>query len=491
LNVDKVSNLTEILEQLRQVSAQANKIEILHTSEPHLRSKLNDLYVKAYAGDNPPFSLEATPVDVQARFLNQIQSVSMGMVDDHLGFWAHTYNFRHTPLTRRCLFDDFTQYARAASYALSTRDISRFPGSGRLVHDLDVPLTLGLNTELGGLDPEKVNRLYHRYGPVPDCDHPQNVSALDNLAEGTFGLFRAGAAWMVPQNDFFVINDVHYSYIDWNHHFDATGYRLASLVATKVFQSFLAPALLPFDHDQGTFPFPTVELADNPPTINAIRKRGYEMGIAIPDIEVSSGACFSGGLCKGIPKGAEPYYHWELTLNYWKDGFHRAHHYHLWKAEQFRTLERLHAVHERIYEVVSGYQAMRDLFKISFGRYLQKDQIALNYFCNFMNEYRQKGQPGLAPCLVLAPMEDMGIEVGGPLVLDGTTGFAFSAWEKPFEIGITSDGEPNDEMRQWWEEQVAPLFKTPLFEWVAPRLVAREKCEFQIQELSSTTAKGH
>jgi hypothetical protein len=105
----------------------------------------------------------------------------------------------------------------------------------------------------------------------------------------------------------------------------------------------------------------------------------------------------------------------------------------------------------------------------------------LKLLCEFSDEYRRVNRAGEAPVLVLAPMQYTAPHPESPLVLDGITGYGFHQWGTPFDLNI-HDGQPSEELLQWWAQHVDPWLDTRDHFWYAPRLVARENYLKQMEE---------
>ena len=91
----------------------------------------------------------------------------------------------------------------------------------------------------------------------------------------------------------------------------------------------------------------------------------------------------------------------------------------------------------------------------------------------------------MAPVLVLAPINKYALEVGGPLVLDGLTGYVFSKWTKPFEINLNGINA-SDELIEFWSTYVDDWLGQEENFWHAPRLIARENAVDLIKKLSKS-----
>ncbi len=484
---NRIKTMSELSETITELASQTDISDLLRAQGASFRED-SRAFSRLYKPDNPPFSLDTTPYEAQQRIHDLINAIFDRAEDPHYGFWSSTYLFRHTPISRRCIFDEFAVGVNADLYVIPSADPRRFPGRGRIIERIDIDSIFN-----SAIAPEVWrDTVFPAYGKIEGNDHPGNLHAIDNLMRSRITELRACDGVAVPSNRFFDILGEPMTLLAWNHHFDASGAHQLSLVPSRAFNSFFDRLRIPYNPFSDTFPNAAEgDIADQPPTLKAIEQRAKEMGLGIGVINITSGSVFLGGFCNGLIsdwqhnfRGEQKYY----------DAFNRLHKWHIGGNQG--ELKKLHALHERIFEVARGLLDVRDMFKFAIGRDARGDVERnnayrhprernfdysevkhggrmLHYFCEFREECRQAGVSQDAPVLVLAPMELGAPQPNSPLVLDGMLGFAFHQWGRPIEIEI-EDGVPDANLIAWWNEYVDPLLSQSENHWIAPRLVARE-----------------
>lgn len=506
---EAISSLEALSHFLSELESRTEIADILRLPADEQESAQTG-FSRRFSGDNPPFSLnpDINPhtEEMQTRFQNQVDALFIGREDPYFGFWANTYSMKHTPIGRRCSFDEFAMAVNGELSVLPANDINRFPGRGRILENIDIETIFN-----DSYSPQEWRDLFEAYGPLKGATRSGNVHAIDNLPRARFTMLRAFDGTAVPSNRFFDLDGVPVTLICSNHHFDATGIHEMSLVPTEALDSFFNPVKVPYNPYEHQFPEAGQgDVSVNPPTLRAINARAREMKLPFGTIEVTSGSCFTGGFCNGPAVGSRGYHSWERHFIERRssasfDAFGHVHKFHI--KDQPRQLERLLQLHEQIYEITLGLLHTRNMYKFALGmdargtiqryrthadedtRSLRESGImfgarTLKLFCEFTSEYRQMAQRERAPALIIAPMKDWAAEADTPLVLDGSTGYAFHSWGKPFELGI-DDGQPSEETISWWMKHVDPYLAGWENKWSAPRLVARDNFKELMKEYAS------
>jgi hypothetical protein len=482
---EALSSNKELIKIITELSAAEDINTILYFDSLDSEQLLTDFSMK-YWTDNPPFSLFSTPPEVQEHFTEQVWSVFLRAQDGHYGFWANTYEFRHTPIGKRCPFDEMAKGLSAETYLIPCKNIDAFPGRGRHIKNIDVSSVTGVLFE----DEIWQDEIFASYGPLPNVDTVGNVHALLSLARASITHTRAFDSFSIPNNSFFSFHGEPLSFMTWNHHFDATGTKQITLVPTRALNAILEKYLLPIE-DSANVRLDDLDISDQPPTLAAIQRKAQEMALPVGVIHPTSPSTFTGGFSNALGG----------RLNAWqredqvKDKFGHSHKWYI--KERTDLLNKLWSAHQRIYEITTGYLNVRDMYKFTTGLdargYVnrssqphypnsswQEDQYQIRYgreklkfFCEYYSECRTLGRSELAPVLVIAPSKYMAASPDSPLVLDGQTGFAFHSWGRPFDLNI-SDGLPSQDLLEWWADYVDPLLDQKEYFWYAPRLVARE-----------------
>lgn len=496
-NEDAISSLQGLGKLIVQLTAHEDINMILDSSAWDIPSLQED-FASQYYTDNPPFSLARTPVHLQQKFTAEVWSVFQRAQDAHYGFWANTYEFRHTPVGRRCPYDEMTYGWNADRYLIPCSNPDAYPGRGRMIKGLD------LTTIFDDLISDATWRegVLKPYGPLPNVLTPGNVHALDNLTRARIIHTRVFDAFAVPENTFFSFLGVPLTLVTWNHHFDATGADKLSLVPTAALGLLLSNYLVSLDSDLTSSNLDYLDISDEPPTRAALTRAVKRLDLKVGIIDVTNPSNFTGGFCNGLPEMSAPLYSWESPKQI-KDWFGRSHKWHI--RENTERLTELWGAHDRIYEITSAYLNLRDVFKLACGldargyvkRYrthsydgtpwqenqhiIRHGREKLKLFCEFSSEYLEVGRASQAPVLVLAPMKYMAPEPTSPIVLDGISGYGFHEWGKPFDLNI-QNGEPSIELLEWWSKHVDPWLSSDSNFWYAPRLVARENYIEQMEE---------
>lgn len=500
---DMIMKGSEFQNLLMQLHAHHSMSKLNATIDTNQRRDLLEKYVtKDFESDNPPFSIsgkKAQPKAIRDKFRKEITEVLTNQEDMHYGFWANTYTMRHTPLSKQCLFDEFTYGCGADLKVIPSTDIDKFPGPGRVIQGLDLSTIFHLFDEdptSDGLDTWRKEYL-SEYGPHSDyVHHLGNVHALDLLAHARTQSYRAGWSTAVPGNDFLSIEGEEMTLVESNHHFDASGPHWSLLVPSRAFNAFFDEHIIDYDPDSVEYPGKAHGLiAADPPTINNLRRTIKRMNLPVGIIDISNGSIVEAGLCNGAEFGSQPAHQWELECEHYRDNFGR---FHKWNIKENEViLGKLWGLHKDINRVATTLHKVRDLFRISMGldargytlRYEPDQQASIfnseplleqnrrrlfNLFAAFTTEYREIGmKKEQYPNLVIAPMKKWAAPVSGPVVMDGKTGFIFHQWGAPFECEF-ENGMPSERMVHWWKDHIDPYLDEPENFWYAPRLVARE-----------------
>ncbi len=365
---DAISQESDFYRLLTHLHAQHDVDQIIRTRDAEESLLRRKRFAQTFKIDNPPFSLGKTPKAEQVAFMQMTERVFARQVDSYLGAWANTYAFRHTPLTRRCQFDEFAAGVGEKLWVWPSNDIGRFPGRGRVLEGLD--LTRVFAPPRGASDSDPLSywktQIFPHFGLVEGSRRRGNQHAMDNLKEMRVIALRGCFAFEHPSNPFFRIDDEPMSYFDFNHHFDPTGANRGFLVPSRAVETLLFHRLVYHRPGVDEFPF-KVESADDdfPFSIQRIRDCAKEIGCRIGVVNLSSGSLYGGGLCNGLDPGSVPYFAWQHQHHQYKDGFG---HPHKWNVQGVAPLlDRMNEVSRRIYEVATAYQNARDLYKIAFG----------------------------------------------------------------------------------------------------------------------------
>jgi|GEM_PF-5496783 len=451
-----------------------------------------------YHADNPPFSLYQTTIEKKQKFSSEIWSIFIRAQDAHHGFWSNTYEFRRTPLGNRCPYDEMTLGWNAEAYLIPCTNINDYPGPGRVVQGVDTSTIFGSSLE----DEVWMNEVLKPYGPLPDVTTQGNVHAIHNLTRARIVHTRAFEAFSVDDNPFFSFMDVPMTLLIWNHHFDATGVAQLSLVPSQALRLLLDQHLVSLDQNLSAEKVLYTGLRIQPPTRRALARAAKQLRLHVGVIDVTNPSNFTGGLCNGPEVMSSPLHTWE-SGNDITDWFGHSHKWHI--KNKATLLQDLFDAHRRLYEITTGYLNLRDIFKLGCGldargfseRYhtpsyrgqaweanqymIQHGREKLKLLCEFSSEYRRIGRSAQAPVLVLAPMKYTAPQPESPLVLDGITGYGFHQWGDPFDLNI-QDGQPSEELLDWWSQHVDPWLDARDHFWYAPRLVARENYLQQMEE---------
>lgn len=482
-----IRTMAELSEAITELASKTDISDMLRVRGESFQDDSRN-FARRYKIDNPPFSLETTPHEVQVRFRNQITNVFSRSEDAHFGFGANTYVFRHTPIGRRCLFDEFAIGVNGDLYVIPSADPRRFPGRGRILENIDIDRVFN-----DAISPETWREVvFPAYGKLEGGIRPGNVHAIDNFMRARITMLRAEDGFGVPSNRFFDICGEPMTLLTSNHHFDASSVQEFVLAPSRSYDSFFDRLRIPYNPFTDAFPDASGgDIADQPPTIRAIDQRAKEMGLDIGVIQITSGSVFGGGFCNGRLSDWEKNYRGDAK---YYDAFNHLHKWHI-RGDK-KTLLELHEFHDRVFEVARGLIDVRDIFKFAQGLDARGEVLRhpgyrhphekdfdhtevryggrmLHLFCEFSEECRQAGISSEAPVLVLAPMAVSAPQPESPFVLDGTIGFAFHDWGRPFEIEI-EDGVPGPNLVAWWNEFVDPYLAQSKNHWIAPRLVARE-----------------
>jgi hypothetical protein len=489
-----IYGLSQLILFLKELKAHYEISQLLHLENIGERQEIHNKIIFDFNGDNPPFSLETALYKDQIRFQSQIYEIFIRQEDPHYGFWSDTYNFRHTPVGSRCLFDEIiTNVFNANLYIIPSKNIAKFPGRGRIVTDIDLSNLVGYDSNL-----DAWNKTFVNYGHLVNSKTEFKLDLFNLLSSAQITHLRAFEAYSVPSNSAFTLEGVNLTLIIWNQHFDSNGAQILSLVPTVALKSFFKDKVIPFDlnyDDYRQINNSNIDISSEPPTLRALKARCEQMNLPIGVINVTSGSCFFGGFCNGFEVASSPYHIWERANNSFLDGFRHSHKYHV--RTNNRILKELHNVHEKLYEITASLLNIRDSYKILYGlacrdHFENGDQTqikygkrVLNYFFEFYDNYSQLSKKDSAPVLVLAPINKAAFEVDGPIVLDGLTGYAFSEWSKPFEI-FESNGQPSSEIIDFWSNYVDYWLDQEENLWHAPRLIARENAQELIRILSKS-----
>lgn len=494
---DAISTREDLVDVLIELAAHEH-IEKVLTADPSRIDQIQGELNYRFFLDNPPFSLISTPEPAQQQFTSEIWSVFLRARDAHHGFWSNTYEFRHTPTGGRSPFDEMMHGWNADRYLLPCRDTTSFPGRGYMTQGIDI--TTVFNDAL--TDATWQEMVFKPYGPLPESIAPGNVHAIENLARSRVLYTRAFEAYQVPGNSFFHFHQVPMTLMVWNHHFDATGTRRLTLVPAAALEAIVNPYLIPLDGPVSPRALAHLDISESPPTLAAIRDKIRELKLPVGVIDVTSPSTFSGGFCNGLDPRSLPLHSWETGEDI-ADWFGHSHKWHV--QHRADLLNTLWEAHTRIYEITTAYLNVRDILKFARGldardsslRYHQPDYRGtqweenrhritygaekLKLFCEFTSECHEMEKAGQAPVLVIAPIKYNAPHPFSPFVLDGITGYAFHQWGKPFDLDI-QDGEPSDQLLDWWNTYVDSALDDQQFFWYAPRLVARDNYLTQMKK---------
>lgn len=514
----------------------------VHTKDLAQREQADAAFASrdvAYA-DNPPFSVQSTPREEQFKFTRQLRHGFRRMFDGYLGFGAHTFPMRHTPISRRCFFDDFAWAAGNELKVVVAADFNRFPGRGRLVEGFNPsrifasdpsdadrdPLRRWKKEILADLDPSA-------RGVGPNFRHP-----LDDFRETRFVFLRGLKAVTVPGNDAWRIEGEHMTYVEYNHHFDSSGVHLALLVPTRALWSFIDPYTVKYKQDD-SFPDGRIgmDICDKPPTVDALRQRCAEMRTRVGIINLGSGGCYGGGFCNGPDPRSPPFHTWETDKCSWWDGFGHAHKYNI--QDDTGKLKRLYNLHQHAYALLVAGSSRLDLVKIAehiyswgqnydlpppdaaeawrgeadsdlddFGEYQDhvpfvmrevtddsefdldpgtetgsswqgRSTRMLEFAALWMAEVRQARIPEYqAPLLVLSPTMMHSRAPLTPFIFDTHSGIIWRR-NQPALLFDDLDGSIPPEIEDWWISDVSSFaHRAP---WVMPRLLSRDNYLDQLE----------
>ncbi|MCB0334360.1 MAG: hypothetical protein KDD55_12720, partial [Bdellovibrionales bacterium] len=365
-----------IYNTLTDLYTHAVLMDVLYSPSPEMRAsaRANFMSAEVANGDNPPFSLAATPEAQQARFQQQTEQVMHRGFDGYYGFAAMTFPFRRTPLTGACLVDDMANALSPKLNVVHAKDIHRFPGRGRYIEGI-VPERVFFGAEGETTLAHWREKVLRYYGPVAGGTSQGDVHAIDDLVHTKFFFTRGATACLCPDNPFHTISGTHYSYLFFNHHFDAQDVRTAFLVPTEILLQLIEPSLE--HYNPVVEPYPTGKFAsdinDTPPLIETIREMCHHRGDLHGPIDLCWGSNFGGGLCNGFEPFSSPVHQWENEQYSFWDAFGHVHKWNI-KRDPF-ILKSLHDAHQRIWEVATALQNRFDLYKIVEMQYLRGNSL--------------------------------------------------------------------------------------------------------------------
>jgi hypothetical protein len=368
----RISSLQELEKFVIELTAHAYISEMLVTSDDKRREQLELAFPSnAVAGaDNPPFSILSPENQPRlARFNEQVLRVFKHQIDSYYGFWAHTHTFRHSPLSRRCPFDEFALRIAGQDrlQILPAADINQLPGRGRVLRGF-------LPERVFATDPLDAQRNpFHRWktGILKEFGVDNLSSAgrilhpLDYASETTFVFLRLQRAIIPPDLREFSYAGEHLTRVEYNHHYDSSGITHEILVPTRVYRTFIDPFAVPYDPSPETFS--TLPQGENlcayPPTVANLAKRCKEMGTAVGVINLGSGSNIGGGLCNGFAPKSSPHHEWEQVKQHriYLDNFGHSHKWHI--ASRQDILAKLLRAHEELYTVFMNFENLLNLYK--------------------------------------------------------------------------------------------------------------------------------
>ncbi len=512
--------------ELTELYTHAVLIDVLYDPSAERRKVARDFFMRVDVanGDNPPFSLDKTPVEVQERFQGQTEQVMYRAFDGYYGFAALTYPFRRTPVSGMCMMDEMANALSLKLNVVHADDIHRFPGRGRYIEGI-VPerVFFGAQGEQT-LDHWKEHILPH-YGPVAGGTQAGDVHALDDLVNTKFFFTRGAVACLCPDNPFHKILGTHYSYLFFNHHFDAQGVRTAFLVPTQVLLDIIEPTLEHYNPVVESYPTGkfSSDINETPPLLRRIRAMCFEAGAPDP-IDLGWGSNYGGGLCNGFVPHTAPLHEWENSRDYlYWDAFGHAHKWNI--AKHSFMLERLHDAHEKVWQVTTSLQNRLDLFKIAELQYLRGNTLdrklgeeerriepgrgqridvdelrnmdeedrelqarqmmenthrMLEWVCRWSFECREKDVPReMRPVFVLQPVLHWAAPPTSPIVIDTANRLIWHKDGTP-EFYEDEGGVPSEQTREVWNNVVYPhLARDP---WLTGRFHFRDDFLPQMRE---------
>ena len=355
---------------ITELRAHAVITELLVTRDESRRRRLHSTFSSSAVAykDNPPFSWNAASPEEKNRFVAQVNRAYRLQVDGYYGFWAHTHAFRHSPVSRRCSFDEFAMRVAGKDRlkVLPAADFNLAPGRGRILNGILPELIFATDRADAHRDPlhRWKKDILGEFGK-DEYSNSKIIHPLDYLPDARFVFLRLQRAFVPPSHREFSFEGEHLTHVTYNHHFDASGAYYSIFVPTRAYLSFIEPFAVPYDGTPESFRGRpgAGDICAYPPTVENLRQRCLEMGTSVGVIDLGWGSNFGGGLCNGFFPGSRPLHAWENeTRNRnWFDGFGHPHKYNI--KDRADILARLNYAHERLYTMLMNAENAWNVFK--------------------------------------------------------------------------------------------------------------------------------
>ena len=244
---------------------------------------------------------------------------------------------------------------------INSSNNNAYPGKGIFISGLIRPKIFAPDPKLSeqGKDPySDYKATWHLF-----------AKEFDDLEETDFIFTRGFIAISCPQNEKYVLDGTHYSYIVFNDHFYNFDFDIAYLVPTEILYSKLKGTIIPPNLKPG-LKIKDINEADLLPKdlIESSKRAGVNI------LNIGWGSNIGGSLSNAYPLDSKPFHEWEIERR-----AHETKDYagHVHKSRMFgnyrnkldsqlkKGLKPLRKAHEQVYRVTNSYQNLYDLFRIA------------------------------------------------------------------------------------------------------------------------------
>jgi hypothetical protein len=373
------------LDDLRDVLQQSNARQDGHAALlavaglPGRMSSAEGLaFFLRYMSDHPPHAEGSAEA---LRYREKTYDLIRRLHNISYGFTALKVVNQRMPDGGPSAFDEFGDDLFEHLYVVNVSSNDLFPGYGVLfvgpevqrifVHDLDHPSDPLHRFRAAWTDPRRLRSTH---------------LDLDRYADAEFAFVRGFLGVSVPAGDFapcYEVAGTRLTLMVWNNHFPGVEAELALLVPTSIYHERVRPCLIRcIELDK---PHPDVRDACRAGLDpNAIRAECVARGL--PYVDLGSPSVAGGGLVNGFRPKEPPYHAWEARLpaHETRDRAGHIHKSHILGGYRMRlggdpeldhALQPLREGNDLVFDIVSSYLNLLDIFFMSFATWHRGDTL--------------------------------------------------------------------------------------------------------------------
>jgi hypothetical protein len=351
-------------------------------------------FFRRYLADHPPFAEGSAEAKL---YREKTYDVIRRLHNLSYGFTAMKVVNQRMPDGGPSAYDEFGDDLFEKLYVVNMSSNDQFPGYGVVfvgaqmerifAHDLEHPSDPLHHYRTAWTDPTRLRSTH---------------LDLDRFADVEFAFVRGFLGVSVPDGDFaprYQVAGTHLTLVVWNNHFPGVEGELAMLVPTSIYRERLRPCLIRCKELD----------RPHPDVLDACRAgldpsslRAECIARSLPFVDLGSPSVAGGGLVNGFRPRKPPYHEWEATLpaHETKDGAGHVHKSHIlggyrWKLggdpELDAALRPLREGHDLVFDIVSSYLNLLDIFFISFATWHRGDTLdAIDFESVYDEEERQQ-----------------------------------------------------------------------------------------------------